>query len=124
MYRVSIAQSLARLAGLLSIVLGALIWTGRRGVLVPLHIASGVLLVLALWALAFAATRQRAHTRLASWSDFWGLVTLVFGIFQARLLPGAAHWVVQVAHLGVGIAAMGLAEALGVRLRRAQRATV
>jgi hypothetical protein len=46
----------------------------------------------------------------------WGLVVPILGLSQDGLLPGPAHWVIQVLHLLVGLAAIGLAEALSVRL--------
>jgi hypothetical protein len=48
-----------------------------------------------------------------------GLFVPVFGMTQARILPGDLHWIVQAAHLVVGLVAMGLAERLarGVQAR-------
>ena len=40
------------------------------------------------------------------------------GLTQSQLLPGDAHWVVQVLHLLVGLVAMGLAQDLAARTRR------
>lgn len=47
----------------------------------------------------------------------------MFGITQQRILPGAFHWVIQVAHLFLGLVAMGLAERLarGAQARLSQR---
>jgi hypothetical protein len=36
---------------------------------------------------------------------------------QARLLPGDFHWIIQVLHLLVGLAAIGLGEDLAGRIR-------
>jgi hypothetical protein len=47
-----------------------------------------------------------------------GLVVLVLGMTQTSLLPGSSHWVIQVLHLLIGMAAVGSGEAIGGRLRR------
>ena len=36
-----------------------------------------------------------------------------------QMLPGDLHWIVQVVHLGFGLAALGLAEVLGRHIRAA-----
>jgi hypothetical protein len=41
-----------------------------------------------------------------------------FGLVQAGLVPGKLHIVIEVLHLVVGLAAVGLVEALAVRSRR------
>jgi hypothetical protein len=42
----------------------------------------------------------------------WGVITLALGMTQTQLLPGAFHWVIQVIHLVVGLAAIGLGDRL------------
>jgi len=42
----------------------------------------------------------------------------VLGLAQDRLLPGSAHWLIQVLHLLVGLAAIGQGEALAARILR------
>jgi hypothetical protein len=39
-------------------------------------------------------------------------------------MPGSAHWVIRLLHLLVGLAAMGLGERLGERIRAERPATV
>jgi hypothetical protein len=52
---------------------------------------------------------------LALFATAWGLATLVFGMTQIQLMPGPFHWIVEVAHLGVGVVAI----ALGAQLANA-----
>jgi hypothetical protein len=47
----------------------------------------------------------------------WGAVVPVFGMTQTQILPGSFHWIVQVLHLVVGLAALALAETLARRIR-------
>jgi hypothetical protein len=42
----------------------------------------------------------------------------VVGLGQTGWLPGDQHWVIQVLHLVVGLAAISVAEMAGGRLRR------
>ena len=49
---------------------------------------------------------------------FGSLVVLVLGMTQNRLLVDGAHSIIQVLHLLVGIAAIGLAESLAAKIKR------
>jgi hypothetical protein len=115
----TVAQMLVRVCGLVLIVLGVLLWTGNALTLLPVHILVGVVLVLALWTLAFIGLRSAAPAGLVVLAFLWGLLVPVLGLTQTRLMVGSGHWVVQVLHLLVGVTAIGLAEALGQRIRRA-----
>ena len=42
----------------------------------------------------------------------WGVITLALGITQTQLLLGAFHWIIQLLHLVVGLAAMGMGDRL------------
>jgi hypothetical protein len=109
----SAARMTVRGVGLVMLVLGLVIWTGSAGGLVPIHMLLGIILVLALWAvaaLAFQATRPA----LPGIAIAWGVLTIAFGLAQAQILPDASeHLVVEFAHLFVGLVAIGLAEAVG-----------
>lgn len=114
----TMAQMLVRLLGLIQLALGGLFWTGNALVLTPVHMLVGLALVLALWVLAGLAARAGVHLGLVALAIGWGIVVPVLGFTQGQLLPGPGHWVIQVLHLLVGLGAMGLAEALAVRIKR------
>lgn len=116
----TIAQSLVRLTGLIQIVLGALFWTGYALNLVPVHMLVGSILVLSLWTLAFLATRADVSRGFVLLAVLWGLLVPVLGMTQARILPGNAHWVIQVIHLLVGLSAIGIGEGLASRIKHAR----
>jgi hypothetical protein len=113
----AILQWLVRLTGLIQIVLGVFIWTGNADSLIPIHIASGIVLVLSLLTLAVLAAFARVNPAFVAFAIGWGLITVLLGLTQARLLPGAAHWVIQVVHLLIGLGAIGQAENLGRRIK-------
>jgi quinol-cytochrome oxidoreductase complex cytochrome b subunit len=113
-----IARSLISLFGIALVVLGILFWTGHALSLLPLHMALGGLFVICMWVLAvlgFLAPGTRGFALLVL---VWSLIVPALGAAQLSLLPGADHWVIQVAHLLVGIIAMGLAHSLARRLGR------
>ncbi len=119
----AVMQWVVRLTGLALIVLGLTFWAGRAHSLIPLHMLLGLVLVVALWVLAGVAARAGASSGMVALAFLWGLVVLGLGMTQARILVGSAHWIVQVVHLLVGVAAMGMAEGLAARVKRLARAT-
>jgi hypothetical protein len=114
----SIAQWVVRVTGVIQIVLGTLFWSGNALRLIPMHMLSGIVLVLALWTLALLAVSARVSPGLAGLALMWGLVVVVFGLNQAQVLAGPLHWIVQALHLLLGLGAIGLAENLALRIRR------
>jgi hypothetical protein len=120
----TVVQMLIRVCFVVQLVLGGLFWTNNALGLVPLHQLVGFVLVLAVWTQAGLAARAGVSLGLVALAVIWGLVTPIFGLAQAELLPGSAHWVIQVLHLLVGIIAVGLAERLaaGVQAPRARTA--
>ena len=114
----TIVRTLIRLTGLVQIVLGVLFWTGNARGLIPLHMLVGFVLVLSLWVMAALAARAGVQPGLVALAAVWGLVVPVLGLAQDRLLPGSAHWLIQVLHLLVGLGAIGQGEALAARILR------
>jgi hypothetical protein len=114
----TVAQWLVRVTGLIQIVLGLLFWSGNLLALLRVHILSGLVLVLALWTLAFIGARAGVQPGFVAVAFVWGLVVVVFGLTQSDILTTGPHWVIQVLHLLVGLAAIGMGEGLGVRIRR------
>jgi hypothetical protein len=118
----TIIQMLVRLTGFVQIGLGLLFWTGNALTLIPLHMLVGLIIVLGLWTLAGLAVWAGVNRGLIALAIVWGIITPIFGVTQAQLLPGPAHWVIQLLHLVVGLIALGLADNLATRIKR-QRLT-
>jgi len=110
---------IVRVTGLALIALGLMIWVDAVAGLRPIHMLIGIVLVVALAAAAALALRSGAKPILPVVAVAWGLLTIAFGLAQAQILPGDQHLVVQVAHLLVGLVAIGLGEALMASGRRA-----
>jgi len=109
----AISLWIVRVAGTLQLLLGALFWTGHAYSFLPLHIVSGVVIVLTLWIVAVLALVVRTRRGLAVFGFLWGLALPAFGMVQATVLVGSMHWIVRVLHLLMGLAAMALAGTLG-----------
>lgn len=104
--------------------LGLLFWTGNALSLIPLHMLSGVVLVLALLGLAVLGAVAGAPVRFVALAVVWVVLVPVLGVTQDRLLPGSAHWLIQILHLLVGLGAIGQAENLARRIKAGQSAAV
>jgi hypothetical protein len=115
----STARMAVRVVGLAMLALGLVVWTGSAAGLVPAHMLLGIVLVLALWAVAVLALQAETRPALPAIAIAWGALMAAFGLTQAQILPGdSLHAVVQVAHLVIGLVAVGLGEALGAGASR------
>lgn len=115
----SISHSIVRISGLIMLILGLIIWTGNADLLVPVHILIGAVLVIALWTLCYAAVRSGVSNGLVITIVILGLVLPVWGLAQEQILPEANHWIIQVLHLLLGVAAIGMGEMLAARMKKA-----
>jgi hypothetical protein len=117
-------QWIVRVAGLLALILGLFLWTGDAPpALIPVHMLLGTLMVLALWLLAATASQNGAPMGMVIAAGVLGLLVLLLGFSQQSLAPGSGHWVVQVAHLLLGMAAIASGEMLSGRVKRAALAS-
>ena len=114
---VSAIQMVIRAVWLVQLVLGVLFWTGNALGLVDLHQLLGMLLVLAFWTLAALARRAGVPGGVVAGAAVLGLVVPIVGLTQRELLPGSAHWLIQVLHLLLGLGLLGLAENLATRAK-------
>ena len=57
----TVFQWIARIAGLIVIVLGILLWTGNFDQIKPIHMLFGITVVLALWTLAVLGALSLIH---------------------------------------------------------------
>jgi hypothetical protein len=111
------AQWTVRIAGLITLVLGLVIWAASPGMVYPLHMLLGVILTAGLWALAILGIRAGTGPVLPAIAVAWSVLMVLFGLNQVQILPENQS-IVEVAHLLVGLVAIGIGEALGARIRR------
>jgi len=114
---VTILLMLARLLGALQLVVGLAMWFGALPNAVAVHTMTGSLFVLVLWIVAVIALFSLSSRGVPLVALLWGGLVLWLGMAQTTLLVGAAHWAVRLAHLLVGVAAIGLSESLAKAVR-------
>src|ERR1700716_287472 len=103
----TVAQWVVRITGVLLLILGLLIWTEGMFALISVHMLLG-----GLW------PRPGVPVGLAAGVAVVAIVMLALGMTQASLLPGPNHWIIQILHLLVGMAAVGMGVTGGGRMRR------
>ncbi len=108
---------LVRVLGLVSIVLGALVWAERENLLAA-HIGVGFLVSMAVFALAVAALLKKAVVP-GIFGVIFSLLLPVIGFLQ---LPATFHTMrlIQVLHIMVALSIIGLAERLYSATRAAR----
>jgi hypothetical protein len=114
----NISRVAVLVTGTLQIILGVIIWFGVADVFILVHILSGIILVLGLWTLAIIAGRMGMNLGFVAFAIAWGLMAVILGITHDGLIPGQAHWIIQVLHLIVGLIVIGLAQLLGAQIKR------
>ncbi|EFH89061.1 hypothetical protein [Ktedonobacter racemifer] len=130
MKTVRIASLIARSAFMLAMLLGLLLWIAQILDLYMLlrillqigmtyiHEILGITGTLAFIILAFVAVWKRELRLLGIFSMVYAILVVAFGVTQSRILVGNLHWLIQVAHLLIGIGAMYLARGVERRYRR------
>jgi hypothetical protein len=101
------------------------IWFGWMPNVASMHLGLGSFLALIVWMVALIALFALPKRGTALFTLLWGGLMLWLGMAQTGLLVGSLHWTVRVAHLLVGLAALGMVESLAkaVKLHWATRAT-
>jgi hypothetical protein len=120
MLAVRIITWVARIAWLGAIILGLLFWiTGFD--LIRLHILFGLVVGLSLLALGFMLLFTHGVRLLGIAGIVYAIILPLFGLTQATLLVGNLHWLIQAAHLLVGIGAIALVQLMSTRYERLQK---
>ena len=110
-------EGLLRLCGSAALLLGLAFWLGYGRSLTWLHIRLGTAVVALLLVIAGLAWRAGAGVRIVALAVGWSILVWFLGMRQGRILPGSFHWVVEVAHLAVGMIAIALGERLAATVK-------
>ena len=122
-----IAIMVLRVAVLFNLITGIIFWTGNADPLQIVHIIVGIIAVLSLWTLGIVQGLRGGSFGLALGTFVVGFLLVLVGLFQSRWLTDPSnHWIIQVIHLILGLAAIGMGEMISGRYRRmtAKSATV
>ncbi len=114
---VRIIRGIAGVAGLGTLTLGLLFWITQIDIVI-VHIAFGLTFALSLLVLSIVAVFTRRMRLLGAVGIVYALILPVFGLTQATLLVGSLHWLIQAAHLLVGLGALALAGSMSTRYLR------
>jgi hypothetical protein len=117
MRAVHIISWIARVALMVTLVLGLLFWITDMS-LISLHMLFGLIGVLSLLVLGMVAVFTRGLRLLGVGSMVYALIVLASGPTQDMFLVGNLHWLIQTAHLLIGIGAMAVALVIDKRYRR------
>ena len=104
-----------RIAFLLSITLGVILWSGHGYQYLSLHMWVGFVITFDLLLLVITGLVARIRPVLPLLALVFAAALPILGIGQLRVLPGPNHWTIRVVHLLIGVFAIGLGEALAKR---------
>lgn len=114
---VRIVTWIARIAGAGTMFLGWLFLVFHVDIIV-VHVALGLAFAVSLAALGLGLISSPDRGKLGALGLVYALVMTAFGAVQAQLLIGSLHWLIQVAHLLVGIGALLLVQIMSAGYRR------
>jgi len=122
MLTVRIIRGIAGVAGLGALTLGLLFWIANID-FISLHMLFGLTVALSLLTLGVVGVSTSGMRLLGAIGIVYALLVPVFGVTQATLLVGSLHWLIQAAHLLVGLGALALAGILSTRYLRLKQVT-
>jgi hypothetical protein len=116
---IRITSVILSLSGVLALILGLLLWSHRAANLVSLHMLLGLLVVAALWVIGIGqAFASGGSWVIAACALILGALVLVLGMIQSSLMVGDLHWIIQITHLLLGVAAIGIGHMAAARYRK------
>ena len=118
---IRVIQWIAGIAGLGALALGLLFWIANIS-FINVHMLLGLTVALLLLLLSIVMIFTRGMRLLGAIGIVYALFVPAFGLNQATLLIGSLHWIIQVAHLLVGIGAVALVGIMGTRYMRLKSA--
>src|SRR5258708_8230596 len=104
---------IATIAALVAVALG--MGTYTHADFTSIHMLFGLIVALALLILAVLAVFTTGLARLGAVGIVYALVMPIVGVTQQMILGGDLHWLVQTAHLGVGVRAVALLGTISAR---------
>ena len=109
-----IIQVILGIAGLGALLLGLLFWIANID-LISIHMLFGLIVALTLLIMSIIAVSTRGMRIWGIVGIVYALIVPVFGLTQSGILTGNLHWLIQTAHMLVGIGAMVLTGIMSTR---------
>jgi hypothetical protein len=120
MIGVRLIQGIAAAAGLGALTLGLLFWIAQLN-FISFHMLFGLIVALSLLILGIVGVFTRGMRLPGALGIVYALIVPAFGLTQATLLLGNLHWLIQTAHLLVGLGALAFIGVLSTRYLRLKR---
>ncbi len=114
MIAVRIMQVIAGIAGLVALALGLTSWIAQLD-FISFHMLSGLIVTLTLLVMSILALSTRGMRIWGMVGIVYALIVPIFGMTQSGILVGDLHWLIQAAHMLVGIGAVALTSSMGAR---------
>ena len=114
---VRLIRGIAGVAGLGALTLGLLFWIAQMN-FISMHMVFGLFVALSLLILAIVGVFTRGMRLLGAIGIVYAFIVPTFGLTQATLLLGSLHWLIQMAHLLVGLGALALIGVISTRYLR------
>ena len=112
-------QISAGVCGVIALTLGLGTYTNAN--LITVHMLFGLLVSLALLVQAILAASTSGLRRLGIISIVYALIVPIFGVTQHMIWVGNWHWLVEAAHLFVGVGAIALVGTIATRFLRLRK---
>lgn len=109
MMAIRIIVWIARVTGVGALVLGLSFWIAQID-LISIHMLLGISLALSMIVLGVIMLFMRGVRLSGAAAIVYALILPAFGLTQSRLLIGDLHWLIQTAHLLVGLGALALVQ--------------
>jgi hypothetical protein len=108
---------IAGVIGLLALILGLLFWIMQID-LINIHRVFGFLVALGLLVLGIVLVSTRGLRVMGIVGIVYAFILPAFGLTQMFILVGNLHWLIQAAHLLVGLGALAMLGLMGARYTR------
>jgi hypothetical protein len=117
---VRIIRGIAGVAGLVALTLGLLFWIAQMN-FISMHMVFGLIVALSLLILGIVGVSTSGMRLPGALGIVYAFIVPAFGLTQATLLVGSLHWLIQTAHLLVGLGALAFIGVLSARYLRLKR---
>jgi hypothetical protein len=118
---IRIIQWVARIAGVIALLLGLSHWIAELNI-INIHMLFGIIVALDMLVLGLLLLATARMRLLGLFSIVYAIILPIFGLTQFQLLVGSLHWLIQTAHLLVGIGALVYIQIVGLRYERLKQA--
>jgi hypothetical protein len=121
MITIRIIQWIGGLAGLIALALGVFFWITNNDNITNVHMLFGLTVALALLIVSILAVTTSGMRSLGIVGIVYALILPAFGLTQSGLLIGNLHWLIQTAHMLVGLGGIALMGIIGTRYMRVKQ---